>query len=191
MVEAILALRGIDAQAVSEHPTESAQSAYIQYSQRDPHPLFLNLETPHSQWSEEYSDLPNRQLKVKIADRNIVETADAGESQKSFTPAPRCAIVGEGHAHALTPTTFDFSPLQSASAPRRQACRPPSTALFTQPSPGALLCGTCWARFAGLDRASFAPREPKHTYLSVFYLVYAVHQARKTLSVCTRKQRPR
>lgn len=79
---------------------------------------------------------------------------------KKLSSRSRCAFVGKD---ALTPASFDYSPLQSASAPRRRACRPPLTALFTQPSPGALLCGTCWARFAGLDRASFAPREPNHT----------------------------
>ncbi|XP_012724274.2 phosphoacetylglucosamine mutase [Fundulus heteroclitus] len=37
------------------------------------------------QWDTIYSDLPNRQLKVKVSDRRVIETADA--ERKAVTPA--------------------------------------------------------------------------------------------------------
>ena len=41
-----------------------------------------------SSWEQLYRDLPNKQLKLKVADRNIITTADAERVCK--TPEGRC-----------------------------------------------------------------------------------------------------
>lgn len=38
-----------------------------------------------AQWEETYTDLPNKQLKVKVTDRNVISTTDA--ERRCVTPA--------------------------------------------------------------------------------------------------------
>lgn len=48
------------------------------------------------QWNEAYTDLPNRQLKVKVKDRSVIQTTDA--ERKAATPPGLQSAIDEAVA---------------------------------------------------------------------------------------------